>query len=238
MSQKIKFIARDPDAYELGLKPYPASQNIPGWWRDMTPYVKSAENPDGKKFLLRKRLANTSPKKCVPMLDALTSGYLIPLWADVSVEQTSANPMINWRTTRNVFEMHGDTSMVETPIGYHKQVFKFMNLWSIITPPGYSCLITPPAGFRQTGLQAIPAVVDTDRSTLEILFPFWVQVDFNGIIEKGTPLVQVTPFKRSEWKAEYSHYKENEYQNLEDKNFNGTLINHYVKNVWSKKKYS
>jgi hypothetical protein len=237
MSQKIKFIARDPGAWELAEKPYPANQNIPEWWRNMSPYMVSSENPEGKKFKVRNRMANTSPKKCVPMLDALTSGYLIPLWADVSIEQTDVNPLINWRTSRDVFEIHGDTSMIETPIGYHKQVFKFMNLWSIITPPGYSCLISAPAGFRQTGLQAIPAIIDTDKSTLELVFPLWIQKDFNGIVEKGTPLVQITPFKRSEWKAEYTHYKHNEYQTIEDKNFNATLINHYIKKVWSKKKY-
>jgi hypothetical protein len=238
MSQKIRFIAKDPNGWEIAEKPYPASQNIPTWWRNMTPYKIDDENPEGKKFKIRNRIPNTSPKKCVPMLDALTSGYLIPLWADIFIEQTDENPLLNWRTTRDVFQIHGDTSMIETPRGYHKQVFKFMNVWSILTPPGYSCLISAPSGFRQTGLQALPAVIDTDRSTLELLFPMWVQNDFNGIVEKGTPLVQVTPFKRSEWKAEYTHYKHNEYQNLEDKTFNGTLSNHYVKKVWSKKKYS
>jgi hypothetical protein len=238
MAQKIRFVARDPSAWEIDERPYPASQNIPSWWRNMTPYVVDEQNAEGKKFWVRNLVTNASPKKCVPMLDALTSGYLIPLWADVSIEQTDLNPSINWRTTLPVFDIHGDTRMIETPIGYHPQVFKFLNLWSIFTPPGYSCLITPPAGFRQTGLQAIPAIVDTDKSTTEILFPFWVQNDFEGVIEKGTPLVQVTPFKRSEWKAEYTHYKENEYETIQNKNFNGTLINHYVKNVWSKKKYS
>ena len=238
MSQLIQFIARDPNAWELGGRPYPATQTIPKWWRDMTPYAVEPTNPEGKKFKLRNRMSNTSPKKCVPMLDGLTSGYLIPLWADVAIEQGEINPIINWRTVRDVFEIHGDTSMIETPIGYHKQVFKFKNLWSIKTPPGYSCLITPPAGFKQTGLQAIPAVVDTDTSTLELIFPMWVQETFEGVVEKGTPLIQVTPFKRVDWKSEFSFYKENEYQNIEEKNFNSTLLNHYTKKVWSKKRYS
>jgi hypothetical protein len=80
-------------------------------------------------------------------------------------------------------------------------------------------------------------VIDTDNSSLEILPPVWFKSDFEGILEKGTPMVQVIPFKRSDWKAEYSYLKNGQYQRIEDKNFGSTIVNHYIKKVWEKKNY-
>jgi hypothetical protein len=239
MKQIIKFEARDEYGWEVAERPYPASQAIPDWWRAMTPYDKTPDNPDGKKLIVENYVSNASPKKCNPMLDALTSGYVIPLWSDVQVQNVNDDKRITWRVSGNVFQEHGHSAReVETPVGYNEQVFKFMNKWRIITPKGYSCLITQPFGYRQTPTQAIPAVIDTDNSSLEILPPVWFRSDFEGILEKGTPMAQVIPFKRSDWRAEYSYLKDGEYQRLEDKNFNSTIVNHYIKKVWSKKNYS
>lgn len=240
MKQVIKFQARDEYGWEVAPRPYPATQAIPDWWKAMTPYTVTPDNPDGNKLIVRERESNTSPKKCVPMLDALTSGYIIPLWSDVQIKNQGESKLITWRTSEPVFLEHGMQARtdVETPVGFNPQVFKFLNKWRIITPKGYSCLITQPFGYRQTGAQAIPAVIDTDKSTLEILPPLWFASDFEGILEKGTPMVQVIPFKRSDWKADYSYLKNGEYQKLEDRNFASTIINHYMKNAWSKKTYS
>jgi hypothetical protein len=240
MSQIIKFEARDEYGWEVGIKPYPASQVVPDWWKAMTPYVKSPDNPDGKKIIVSNFESNSSAKKCVPMLDAMLSGYVIPLWADVQVKNYGENEKsLTWRVSKDVFQEHGSSaSEVQEPVGYNAQVFKFMNKWKIITPKGYSCLITQPFGYRQTGVQAIPAVIDTDKNSLEILPPVWFAKDFEGILETGTPIIQVIPFKRSDWKAEYSYLKDGEYQKIEDGNFRRHIVNHYARKVWQKKSYS
>jgi hypothetical protein len=240
MKQIIKFEARNEYGWDVAERPYPASQSIPDWWKAMTPYSKSEDNPDGKKLIVRDFESNASPKKCVPMLDAMLSGYIIPLWSDVQVTNDRENKKsLTWRAKEDIFQVHGfDAARVETPVGYSNEVFKFMNRWRIITPKGYSCLITQPFGYRQTGVQAIPAIVDTDVSSLEILPPVWFANDFEGILEVGTPMVQVTPFKRSDWKAEYSYLKDGEYERIEEKNFRRHIVNHYVRKVWQKKDYS
>jgi hypothetical protein len=240
MKQIIKFEARNEYGWDVAERPYPASQSVPDWWKAMAPYTKGPDNPDGKKLIVNNFESNASPKKCVPMLDAMLSGYIIPLWSDVQVRNVEENrKSLTWRARENVFEAHGfDAANVETPVGYSNQVFKFMNRWRIITPKGYSCLITQPFGYRQTGVQAIPAVVDTDLSSLEILPPVWFANDFEGILEAGTPMVQITPFKRSDWKAEYSYLKDGEYERIEEKNFRRHIVNHYARKVWQKKNYS
>jgi hypothetical protein len=239
MSKKITFIATTPYGWEVHPKPYPASQAIPDWWRDQPPYDISEDNPEGKKLIVKNRAANATFKKCTPMLDALTSGYIIPLFADVQVRQGEEGPILSWKIRgSDVFQLHGISSrQMPAPPGYQQIVFKYLSTWVPKTPPGYSVMVTSPFGYRDLPFQAIPAVIDSDKSTLEIVPPMWIKEGFEGVIEKGTPLVQVTPFKRDSWKSEFDYYQSSEYPTLEDKHFNGTMVGHYIKNHWSKKTY-
>lgn len=240
---KITFRARSKTDFETQLKPVPAATLLPEWWRKQPPYNISPDNPDGKKFVLMNRASNASPKKCTPMLDAIVSGYIIQLWADVKIERSPSPqdipPSMKWQTHADIFSMHGDAAHnLPHPPGYTKWVFKYSNCWIPETPKGYSILVTAPVGLRDAALLAIPAIVDSDRSTLELAFPMWVRDDFDGIVEKGTPLVQLTPFKRENWTSEFTYYENGYYYNvIEERNFSSTLLNHYVKNAWSKKTY-
>ena len=237
--KKITFTAVDEYFWNVAPKPFPAKQMLPKWWKDMTPYQKTHDNPDGKKLIIENFHANTTFKKCTPMLDSLTSGYIIPLWADVQVRQIDDNPVITWRVQqKSVFQVHGENSnYVETPYGYYSQVFKYMNGWIPNTPKGYSYLVTQPFGYKNLPFRPVSAIVDGDSSTLEILPPIWVKKGFEGIVEKGTPIIQIIPFKRDNWKSEFDYYKDGEYKILEEKTFNSTIVNNYIKNHWSKKDY-
>ena len=130
MSKKIKFIAVDEWSWNLADRPYPAKNNIPKWWKVMPPYIIDDDNPEGKKFLIRNMRNNLSPKKCMPMLDAITGGYIITLWADVQVtnhqlEDGEYNPVFTWKTTKEVFECNIDgATYLTSPDGYSKHIFK------------------------------------------------------------------------------------------------------------------
>jgi hypothetical protein len=242
MDKTIVWKAQSKTGFLTQKKPYAASSAIPEWWRKETPYEITPENPDGKRFLLRSRNANATFKKCTPMLDAIVSGYLIDLWADIQVTQTVEPPnipMITWRTHQNVFELHGlAATRVPAPPGYDQHVFKYLNTWIPQTPPGYSVMVTAPFGHRDLPFHAIPAIIDSDKSTLETIFPMWIKTGFEGIVEQGTPLVQITPFKRDNWQSEFDYYEDGEYYGVvEERNFNTTIVNHYVKKHWSKKTY-
>lgn len=238
---KISFIARDKYAWDVFPKPYPASQALPNWWRDMTPYDKSSTNPDGKKLIVENFTANATFKKCTPMLDSLTLGYIVPLFADVQVryEPGEDDPRISWKIKGiDVFQKHGESSkQIPPPPGYRNLVYKYGNCWIPKTPKGYSVLVTEPFGYRDLPFKVITGVIDSDKSTLEIVTPMWIKEGFEGVVEKGTPMFQIIPFKRDNWKAEFDHYEDGEYRRLEDKNFNGTMVNHYIKNHWSKKTF-
>jgi hypothetical protein len=241
MTENINFRARSKTEFDVQLKPYPAIKSLPKWYLESNPFIKDPKfGPDSSKTHVRNRTANHNFKKCTPLLDGMSTGYIIPLWADVEVDNSILNsPQIFWKTRHHVFEPHGvNTREIEPPVGYHQQVFKYMNCWIPQTPKGYSCLIVSPFGYNDSAFKAVPAVIDTDKSTLELIFPTWVKKDFNGIVEKGTPMATVIPFKRTDWKATFDYYEDGEYWNVvEEKTFNGTMIGHYLRNYWSKKKF-
>jgi len=241
MGKKINFKATSQTEFEVQIKPYPAVKNIPKWFLDMQPYSdKSNPNyPNDGKLHFRNRIANSTFKKCVPLLDGMSSGYIIPLWADVMIEQENGYPQIYWKTLSDVFTIHGESSThIVPPPGYQNVVYKYNNCWIPQTPKGYSCFITSPLGHHDLPFKAIPAVVDTDRSTLELVFPMWVQKGFEGIVEKGTPLVQVIPFKRDDWESTFDYYEDGKYKHvIEERNFQSTMVGHYLKNHHSKKRF-
>jgi hypothetical protein len=238
MNKKILFTSKSKYGWDVSPRPYPSNQALPEWWKNLTPYDISEKNPDGKKFILNNLVTNAGPKKCTPMLDALLSGYIIPLWSDVHMEQFENGPGVTWRVHEPVFHLHGEGSkLVPPPPGYSNTVMKFNNFWIPKTPKGYSVLITSPFGYQNTPFRAIPAVIDSDTSKLEIVAPMWVSSTFEGIVEKGTPLLQITPFKRTDWESEFNYMEFGEYLASQDKHFGSTLVNNYVKNHWVKKKY-
>jgi hypothetical protein len=239
MSKNINFRARSRSDFEVQLKPYPAVKQLPKWFTEASPYFGDHEHPDDGKLHFRKGVANRTFKKCVPMLDSLSSGYIIPLWADVMIEQENGFPQIYWKTYNGIFDLHGPSSReIPAPAGYDQVVYKYVNCWIPQTPKGYSCLITSPFGYNDLAFKAVPAIVDTDKSTLELVFPMWVKTGFEGIVEKGTPMVQIIPFKRDDWTSTFDYYEDGEYKYIvQEKNFNSTMVSHYLKKHHSNKKF-
>jgi hypothetical protein len=111
-----------------------------------------------------------------------------------------------------------------------------MHGWIIKTPPGWSCLITHPVGYNNLPIQTMTGIVDTDVLDTPVNSPFMIKKGFEGIIEKGTPMFQIIPFKRSDWKAEYELQKENENMfNIEK--LKTKLVSSYGRNLRKAKKY-
>lgn len=251
MNNKIIFKAYDKYSFDNHIKPYPASQSIPEWWKNMSPYIPSEGDHEGKKIKIINGITNVSFKKCIPMLDAITSGYIIALWKDIIIKDEDNKKIIYWDKENeqdtiyqdkiintDVFQNHSeDSNMVEAPDGYGGHTFKYVNAWIPKTPKGYSCLITSPFGYRRLPILAIPAIVDTDKHVQDLAVPCWVKNNFTGTIKRGTPLVQITPFKRSDWVAEYDYYKNDDLSIQSESNFFSIIVGHYLKNVWSKKRY-
>jgi hypothetical protein len=180
----------------------------------MDSYVSGNKEPDdfGK--------TNSTVKRCMPVFDAMTSGYIITTYVDIWIKQkqilegsikidfdsskTSTQPFYVW-PSENPIEFHPIIQAPNHPNrGTHLDSYpKWINAWSISTPEGYSTLFVQPF-HRESPFTILPGVVDTDKYKGVVNFPFVLNDadNFTGLIPAGTPIVQVIPFKRDQWKME------------------------------------
>jgi hypothetical protein len=233
LKNNIKFFAIDDYSENVIRRPSPSSDYIPKWWKEMDPYFNNS------KLSIINGFPNFTAKKCLPMLDAISMGYMIPLWADVNVSQKSGSPSIYWKINTTVFDTHSFemTNDVDVPDGYSYLAYKMHNKFVIKTPPGWSCLFVHPMGHTDLPFYSIPAVVDTDKHDDVINPVIWIKNGFEGIIEEGTPILQVIPFKRESWKAEYLKITVKDLFYNQQNGISKIIANHYGKKTRSKRSY-
>ena len=260
--------------------PTRASKIMPEWFKNVKPV------PDGH------TISASTIKRCVPFREALTHGYIIPLWADLVVsvqyevclydddgnefgktvftgneqELVGNQPdgtriaavkrdtelSLRFRLAhQTIFKPDGETT---SPFSSHdwgqigescplknyrfgKTLMKFENPWAIKTKKGWSCYIKAPAGHFGQQIEILEGVVDSDAYQLPISFPFVWKGDKQGdyFIPKGTPLIQVIPFKRHETTFEVGEANELEQQILATK-LNSRFIDRYKSTFWHKRK--
>lgn len=199
MNQKIIFT--NTSLYPDLEKPVPASKEIPSWYSELNSYIDDKKQP---------RYDGTTPstiKKCMPVFDLMVAGYLIKSTADVYVSTRDGEPFYQW-STLELIDFHPIEQAPNHPYQNGTIYPKWHNHWSIKTPKGYSALFMQPV-HRESVFKILPAVVDTDTFTAPVNFPFVLNdINFEGMIPKGTPIAQVIPFKREDWLMEFGQEKE------------------------------
>lgn len=226
----IEFEYLDEYSFEVCEKPVPGSKSLPKWFKEMGPY-------EGDKLAVRDRISSASAKKCTPMLDGMISGYTVHLWSDVIVEWESNTPYIDWRVSHDVFALHGESSRdIPPPVGYHNTVFKYLTWFRVKLPSGYSMIVQPPANRNPLPFMAVPAIIDSGVS-IDTNIPVWISKDAKGVIEAGTPIAQLIPFKKERWTSSFSQISPQRHTINEDKGFKKTIANNYVKNIWNRKEF-
>ncbi len=137
-------------------------------------------------------------KRCMPFLDAMTTGWILPLAATVRLEIRDEGREVEagWEFDRVMVSNHGAHQVAGNP-REPSPPCKFHNYWSIQTAPGWSCLFVPPLNRPPQPFECVAGIVDTDTYSAHINLPFFASAP-DGVytIEKGTPLVQVIPFLR------------------------------------------
>lgn len=223
------------DKKEILLKPYPAVQNLPEWYKKLSPYIegdKEQNNPDGTK--------NITIKRCNPVGDALGAGYFLILENTIQVQKNITGvPAIVWQRGGPQYVSEHSKEQIDLaliPEGFSEQPFKFKNDWSIETPKGYSVLITHPLNRNAEPFLTLSGIVDTDTYHNSIQLPFLIRKDFEGFIESGTPIAQVIPFKRDNWKAKFFDHNP-EFVETEKASFYRSLHRHYKRFHWKRKEF-
>ena len=207
---------RCPKALEgLVPPPVPAGQGLPDWLRVMPGQAPS-------------RLASgeeDTVKRCPPFVDAMTSGFLMPLMCDLKVE----NGEFTWDCD---LPAGGDAACPRAPIGLHdpgqlagapmfdadRVAIKFQNPWTIEAPEGWSLLFTHPVNRFDLPFVTFTGLVDCDRyRDAWIHFPaHWRDEGFSGVLRKGTPVAQCFPIKREAWQVRAAALTGEESQRAQD----------------------
>lgn len=178
---------------KLERKPVPASKEIPEWYKELESY------PGGKKITNGEGATSGSIKKCMPVFDAITGGYIIYTPVDIFVSQRDGAPYYEWPSL-DAIQFHPIEQAPTHPAMNGFTYPKFINPWGIKTPNGYSTLFMQPV-HRESVFTILPGIVDTDGYTAPVNFPFVLNdTKFEGLIPEGTPMAQVIPFKRESWK--------------------------------------
>ena len=75
--------------------PKPASSSVPDWYKDLESYISGKKKPTGD--------GNTTAtiKRCMPVFDAITSGYILYTQVDIQVTQRDNLPYFHWSDSRH-----------------------------------------------------------------------------------------------------------------------------------------
>jgi hypothetical protein len=211
-------------------KPQPASFFIPNWYKNLQSYTSGKKITDGNGG------TTATVKKCIPVFDAITAGYIIFLPADIMVSLKEGHQYFEWANF-GLISFHPIEQAAGHPAQKPYQYPKWNNPWSIKTSKGYSTLFVQPF-HRESVFTILPGIVDTDIYTAPVNFPFVINdPEFEGLIPKGTPIAQVIPIKRDAWKMEFGGQEELIEQNNITIKLQTKFFDRYKTMFWSRKEY-
>jgi hypothetical protein len=232
--KKIKFSPINELTQEIIDYPKPASSFIPEWYRNLDQYVVKNNIPRSVPPYIGN---NKTVKACIPFFDSMTSGYMATLPCDIyAVDPKEYGSRIIWDVSYPPIGEHSSVQIGGMGLPYgHSEIFKWMFPFIIKTPPGYSCTFSHPKHRYDLPFVTLDGVVDTDMHPSPVNFPFIIKDDFVGKIAMGTPICQITPFKRESWKSENEKYeKKNDF--VLDR-ISSVMGKSYRNRFWSRKIY-
>lgn len=238
--KKISFYPFSDKTESFAPKPIPASKMIPEWYKKQPGSVNEVEG-------LAKGQSNGTVKRCMPVFDVLSAGYLILMPCDLYLDATNPEK-IEWSVpqamsgfARDMITTHHPDQYSHYPIDqdiYHKDLFRIMPFWAVKTEKGYSALFTNPFHRDVTPFFAISGFVDTDNFISDGHFSFLVKKNFKGVVKQGTPIAQVIPIQREEWESEFiDHKKSNEEVFSQRLSLRSVFKNAYKEKMRVKKEY-
>jgi hypothetical protein len=229
-SKTITFQAFGEYVEAADLPPSSASKHLPEWYKKLPRYVNNSDRPI-------KALGKKDLKICVPFRDAMISGYMILLQADIEV-CISASGDVDIFSNRDlpfmVVEKRGATTQenqgfgMPNPIGTVPTLFTWAAVFGVGTDKTDSILVTHPLNRHDLPFVTTSGIIDSGYHDKAGNIPFFIKEGFTGIIPKGTPIAQILPFKRQDWESKIIPYDIKSYLKFL------TLKNTYIGDFYSK----
>jgi hypothetical protein len=176
--------------------PTPAKRLIPDWYKNAESYFTDSS---GKQ--------QNGLKKCMPYTDAMVSGYMLRLPANVFIDRTEAGDLsVAWEKSDVFPSLIAERpkelgATMPRPPGFAPNHLVFSGTWAWKTPKGWSTLVTHPLNRADLPFYTASAIMDSDAYSSGGNIPFFIKEDFVGVIPEGTPIAQIIPIKRASWKV-------------------------------------
>jgi hypothetical protein len=238
--KKIRFYSHGKETAMFAPKPEPTLKNIPDWYKRQ---AGSVDEDSG----LAKGVSTGTIKRCMPIFDAMTAGYLLYFPMDVYVDATdpqkltwsAPNPML--KHSSEMFAVHAELQYDQYPVDrdiWHPQLFRILPFWSAVTEKGFSTLIIHPLHREAEVFKTVSGLIDTDNFSSDGHFSMHIKKGFKGIIKQGTPFAQMIPIKRESWKMEVANDIESTEFLLKQRLSVRSKFRHsYKEKFWNKKEY-
>jgi hypothetical protein len=220
------------------IPPEPMIKHLPDWYKNLEAYI------GGKKGVPFQETGHSTMKKCIPVLDALSAGYMMFTQVDFITEYRKG--VRHWWWAANA-EPHKDlitNHSIESVAGHPKIIsdsipWKMESPWGIRTPKGWSTLFMPPLYQDNPIFEIFTGLVDTDTYRVPVNHPFYLMdEDFEGTIPCGTPLAQIIPVKRENWEIKIINSEKEKNAILRENTHRSRYFwNGYKKLFWSPKSY-
>lgn len=187
-----------PELEGVAPPPIPAAQGLPAWLKSMP----------AQAYSLSVAAEDDTVKRCPPFVDAMATGFLIPLACDLRVEEGEFTwdqdlpPARSVSFPRSPVAFHDPAQVAGSPLFEPDRfLIKFNSLWTIEAPEGYSLLFTHPVNRFDLPFTTLTGLVDCDRfRDAWIHFPaHWHDAGFRGVLPRGTPVAQCFPIRREAW---------------------------------------
>ena len=196
----------------------PATNVVPEWFKKLKNNYTLESGPgymlngDPKYPIANSKNPNTV-KRCPGVFDFIHAGYIVPSWSDFLIKPNGIDqePTVEYSYALKDFPGVGGHPYAQAegaPFWDNsvKDIVKLISPWNVSVSKGVSLMLIQPYYHNSTNFTVMPGLMDSD---LDMISNRSIQIfikintpDKDIFIERGTPLLQIFPFKRSDYKFE------------------------------------
>ena len=211
-----------------------AKSTVPKWYKEAPVWVSPPPKATAHDAI-------PSVKLCMPYVEALTLGYVVVLPMDVVVTLANDGAQhLSWRIGGQLVDIREKSkiSYFPAPMGCSDVQYTWKLPLSFSVPEGYSVLYTHPLNRPELPFFSLSGVMDGPFTTsMTGNVPFYIKKDYEGIINQGTPIAQLIPFKNESWVSEIKEGLLKEGVENSKKSM-AVMSGWYKSNYWRKKSFN
>lgn len=229
---------------ELGVpRPEPAIKHFPKWFKDMPRFFSDNHVGD-----VPTREFGTI-RDCPAVNDAMSFGYTLFLPCDIFIDATGDEVRYDtglFGSGSRIEDAGFHPITVHDPLAtahyramfdFHPQTLKWQTYWGVKTDEGYSTMFIHPIHRNDLPFYSVTAIVDTDKFATRNPYAFFIKSGFKGVLQRGTPMLQVIPFKREEWNMEITEPDGSDYHRSQQQ-IASVFTQPYKRLFWQRKKFN